>query len=506
MNVNIGWVNPDDNCQWCPPTPGCPTPDSENAIYGTNTTEFITASPDVGIVLRTDEKAAKVKCGDFVHDLVYVDKAMRLQTISGVLVTVLCKVVKPQPPVKPGAKKPGCCPPPIPPQPMDLILPSVLVIDQSTEYDAKIVHIPIDAVRDFKADPVAPEDVRVWDVDFITDTQVAFYSKFEPVTVKWNGEVVEFTTMRGNVEGAKRYMITVNSMERLNYLTVVGTGNAIVNRSVAGIAPDVMDTFSADAVLAKVTAIVDTYWNQSENTTINLPVPTLYIPVLDHCYDINTIDLSFPEGYLWRYERGDVFSLNLGRETYSYQSFFTMSDDKLLVSAPFLLYVMYLMESHSVKMIVNGFDIDLPFERGVLWNEQNPVASINAFLDGNYDERDHCHIVNGGLCITRYDRTGGLAFTINDNPTGARLDPGLLLMEVCRESTGDDDKNAWAARVAGMALGETLDDPMKSWVIFPDYSADPVTEPSFAKYMYDIILPKVGFDILPITVDTKVPE
>ena len=379
MNVTI--IPNDPGCK--PVKPGCPVPPANGiAGYDDTVTDFITASPDMGVVLRTDAKVAKLHKGDLVQNLVYVDKSMQLQTITGVLTKVLCPD--------------GACPPPPPCHPCapEMIQPAVLVLDVSTEYDASVFKIPISSIRDFESDEIDPKDVRVWDIDFITDTQVIFYSKFEPQIVRWNGEDVEFTETRGNVENATRYLITVNSMMAENVLTVIGTGGAIVTRSVKGIAPEIHGTFSIDVVLNKVNELIKNYYNVTANDSgVTIPQKELYVNTLTHCHGVKSIDLIDSDGnVVYDYTVDEVMPLSLGMNSFSYQEIAKVSGDALMIQAPVLLYLMREIAANGYQFRVNGFDIDLSVPVDSVW--MNQLVASNVLVYDGSDPRNHAKVCN----------------------------------------------------------------------------------------------------------------
>ena len=62
LSMNVTIIPNDPGCK--PVKPGCPVPPANGiAGYDDTVTDFITASPDMGVVLRTDTKVAKLHKG-----------------------------------------------------------------------------------------------------------------------------------------------------------------------------------------------------------------------------------------------------------------------------------------------------------------------------------------------------------------------------------------------------------------------------------------------------------
>ena len=494
MNVTI--IPNDPGCK--PVKPGCPVPPANGiAGYDDTVTDFITASPDMGVVLRTDTKVAKLHKGDLVQNLVYVDKSMQLQTITGVLTKVLCKVVAPQKPSIPD----GACPPPPHCHPCapEMIQPAVLVLDVSTEYDASVFKIPISSIRDFESDEIDPKDVRIWDIDFITDTQVIFYSKFEPQIVRWNGEDVEFTETRGNVENATRYLITVNSMMAENVLTVIGTGGAIVTRSVKGIAPEIHDTFSIDVVLNKVNELIKNYYNVTANDSgVTIPQKELYVNILTHCHGVKSIDLVDSDGNIvYDYTVDEIMPLSLGMNSFSYQEIAKVSGDLLMIQAPVLLYLMREIAANGYQFRVNGFDIDLSVPVDSVW--MNQLVASNVLVYDGSDPRNHAKVCNNEIILTRYDGTCGVSFILSDQG-GERLPDTATFITAVRNV----DEEGSVTKPTSMCIDAATDDDMLTTAVYVGYTTDEITEDSTKKIIYDIIAPSYGSVSMKITVNTKV--
>lgn len=488
MNVTIV---PNGPCG-CPPgkPPKPPVPNGDIAHYEDNVTDFITASPDMGIVLRTEAgKVTKLHKGDLVKDLVYVDKSMQLQTITGVLSAVLCKIDEPKKPV-------GSCPPP--PCIPDVIRPVMLVLDVSTEYDASVFKIPISSIRDFESDEIDPKDVRIWDIDFITDTQVIFYSKFKPQIVRWNGEDVEFTETRGNVENATRYLITVSSMMADNVLTVIGTGGAIVTRSVKGIAPEIHDTFSIDVVLNKVNELIKNYYNVTANDSgVTIPQKELYVNTLTHCHGVKSIDLVDSDGnVVYDYTVDEIMPLSLGMNSFSYQEIAKVSGDVLMIQAPVLLYLMREIAANGYQFRVNGFDIDLSVPVDSVW--MNQLVASNVLVYDGSDPRNHAKVCNDEIILTRYDGTCGVSFILSDQG-GERLPDTATFITAVRNV----DEDGSVTKPTSMCIDAATDDDMLTTAVYVGYTTDEITEDSTKKIIYDIIAPNYGSVSMKITVNTK---
>ena len=488
MNVTIV---PNGPCG-CPPgkPPKPPVPNGDIAHYEDNVTDFITASPDMGIVLRTEAgKVTKLHKGDLVKDLVYVDKSMQLQTITGVLSAVLCKIDEPKKPV-------GSCPPP--PCIPDVIRPVMLVLDVSTEYDASVFKIPISSIRDFESDEIDPKDVRIWDIDFITDTQVIFYSKFKPQIVRWNGEDVEFTETRGNVENATRYLITVSSMMADNVLTVIGTGGAIVTRSVRGIAPEIHDTFSIDVVLNKVNELIKNYYNVTANDSgVTIPQKELYVNTLTHCHGVKSIDLVDSDGnVVYDYTVDEIMPLSLGMNSFSYQEIAKVSGDVLMIQAPVLLYLMREIAANGYQFRVNGFDIDLSVPVDSVW--MNQLVASNVLVYDGSDPRNHAKVCNDEIILTRYDGTCGVSFILSDQG-GERLPDTATFITAVRNV----DEDGSVTKPTSMCIDAATDDDMLTTAVYVGYTTDEITEDSTKKIIYDIIAPNYGSVSMKITVNTK---
>ena len=488
MNVTIV---PNGPCG-CPPgkPPKPPAPNGDIAHYEDNVTDFITASPDMGIVLRTEAgKVTKLHKGDLVKDLVYVDKSMQLQTITGVLSAVLCKIDEPKKPA-------GSCPPP--PCIPDIIRPVMLVLDVSTEYDAAVFKIPISSIRDFSSDEIDPADIRVWDIDFISDTQVIFYSKFEPKIVRWNDTEVDFTEARGNVEGATRYLITIDTMKAENVLTVIGTGGAIVTRSVKGIAPEIHDTFSIDVVLNKVNELIKNYYNVTANDSgVTIPQKELYVNTLTHCHGVKSIGLVDSDGNIvYDYTVDEIMPLSLGMNSFSYQEIAKVSGDVLMIQAPVLLYLMREIAANGYHFQVNGFDIDLSVPVDSVW--MNQLVASNVLVYDGSDERNHARVCNNEIILTRYDGTCGVSFILSDQG-GERLPDTTTFITAVRNVNEDGS----VTKPASMCIDAATDDDMLTTAVYVGYTTDEITEDSTKKIIYDIIAPSYGSVSMKITVNTK---
>lgn len=488
MNVT---VIPNGPCN-CPPgrPPKPPAPSSGNIVhYDDNVTDFITASPDMGVILRTETKVAKFHKGDLVRDLVYVDKSMKLQTITGVLSAVLCKVEDRKNP-------PGNCPPP--PCAPDIIRPAVLVLDVSTEYDAAVFKIPISSIRDFATDEVDPADVRVWDIDFISDTQVIFYSKFEPKIVYWNGKELDFTETRGNVEDATRYLIVIDSMRSENVLTVLGTGGAIVTRAVKGIAPELHETFTMDVVLNKVNNLIVNYFNSVTNdSNVTIPQKELYVNLLEHCHGVDSIEVvDKDDNPIWAYDMESIIPLSIGMNSFSYQEIAKQSGDVLMLHAPMLLYLAYRMNKDGYKLLINGFPIEIPMDDTAVW--MNPMVASNVLVYDGSDERNHACVCNDTITLTRYDGTCGVSFILS-NKDGDKIPSNTYMIAAARSLTDDNTNDS----ISALMIDATYESDLMSAAVYVGYTTDEITEDSNKNIAYDMIAPTFGSVTLKINVITK---
>lgn len=488
MNVTIV---PNGPCG-CPPgkPPKPPVPNGDIAHYEDNVTDFITASPDMGIVLRTEAgKVTKLHKGDLVKDLVYVDRSMQLQTITGVLSAVLCKVEEPKKPA-------GNCPPP--PCVPDVIRPVMLVLDVSTEYDAAVFKIPISSIRDFASDEIDPADIRVWDIDFISDTQVIFYSKFEPKIVRWNDVEVDFTEARGNVEGATRYLITIDTMKAENVLTVIGTGGAIVTRSVKGIAPEIHDTFTTDVVLNKVNDLIKNYFNVTANDSgVTIPQKELYVNILSHCHGIEDILITDKDDNpVWDYAPSDIIPFSLGMNSFSYQEIAKQSGDVLMLHVPMLLYLIRRMVADGYKLWVNGFNIEFELPADDVWNM--PMVASNVLVYGGSDERNRACVCNDMITLTRYDGTCGVSFILS-NQDGEKMPATTSMITAARESTEGHPNGV----ISALSIVAAQNNDLITTAVYVGYTSEEITEDSDRTIDYDIIAPEFGSVTLKIRVITK---
>ncbi len=499
MNVT---VIPNGPCN-CPPgrPPKPPVPPTGDVVhYEDNVTDFITASPDMGIILRTETKVVKLHKGDLVRDLVYVDKNMQLQTITGVLSAVLCKVDDRKSMDK-------NCPPP-PPCIPDAIRPVILVLDVSTEYDASVFKIPISSIRDFANGGVDPADVRVWDIDFISDTQIIFYSKFEPKIVRWNDVEVSFTETRGNVEDATRYLITVDSIKNDNILTVIGTGGAIVTRSVKGIAPELHDTFSMDVVLRKVGELITNYFNvESDDSSITIPQKELYVNLLSHCHGVETIEIvDADDKPVWAYGLNDIIALALSSNSFSTQDLSQQSGsfsnqeiakqsgDVLMIHAPMLLYLAYQMVTNGYRMLINGFEIDLNIPDDSVW--KTPMVASNVLVCDGTDERDSACVCNDAINLTMYSTSCGVSFILSTRD-GDKMPEGSHIISAIRVL---DEDGAGAIAMLGIDIAD--DGNLASTDIHFGYNMVSAENPD-KNIAYDIIATNFGSVALKINVDVK---
>lgn len=488
MNVT---VVPNGPCG-CPPgrPPKPPVPNGDIVHYEDNVTDFITASPDMGVVLRTESgKVTKLHKGSLVRDLVYVDKSMQLQTITGVLSAVLCKIDEPKKPV-------GNCPPP--PCAPEVIRPVILVLDVSTEYDAAVFKIPISSIRDFFSDEIDPSDIRVWDIDFISDTQVIFYSKFEPKIVRWNDSEVEFSETRGNVEGATRYLITINSVRAENVLTVIGTGGAIVTRSVVGIPPEVHDTFTTNVVLTKVNELIKNYFNVTANDSgVTIPQKELYVNILGHCHGVDDILITDKDDNpVWVYGPDDIIPFSLGMNSFSYQEIAKQSGDVLMMHAPMLLYLIRRMVADGYKLWVNGFNIIFDLPTDDVWN--TPMVASNVLVYGGSDERNAACVCNDTITLTRYDGTCGVSFILS-NKDGDKMPAGTDMITAARDIS-EEDLNG---KISALSIIEARDDDLITTALYVGYTTEEITEDSDRQIAYDVIAPDFGSVTLKVRVITK---
>ena len=488
MNVT---VVPNGPCG-CPPgrPPKPPVPNGDIVHYEDNVTDFITASPDMGVVLRTESgKVTKLHKGSLVRDLVYVDKSMQLQTITGVLSAVLCKIDEPKKPVW------SCPPPPCAPE---VIRPAILVLDVSTEYDAAVFKIPISSIRDFFSDEIDPSDIRVWDIDFISDTQVIFYSKFEPKIVRWNDSEVEFSESRGNVEGATRYLITINSVRAENVLTVIGTGGAIVTRSVVGIPPEVYDTFTTNVVLTKVNELIKNYFNVTANDSgVTIPQKELYVNILSHCHGVEDILITDKDDNpVWVYGPDDIIPFSLEMNSFSYQEIAKQSGDVLMMHAPMLLYLIRRMVADGYKLWVNGFNIIFDLPTDDVWN--TPMVASNVLVYGGSDERNAACVCNDTITLTRYDGTCGVSFILS-NKDGDKMPAGTDMITAARD-TSEEDLNG---KISALSIIEARDDDLITTALYVGYTTEEITEDSDRQIAYDVIAPDFGSVTLKVRVITK---
>ena len=488
MNVT---VVPNGPCG-CPPgrPPKPPVPNGDIVHYEDNVTDFITASPDMGVVLRTESgKVTKLHKGSLVRDLVYVDKSMQLQTITGVLSAVLCKIDEPKNPV-------GNCPPP--PCAPEVIRPVILVLDVSTEYDAVVFKIPISSIRDFFSDEIDPSDIRVWDIDFISDTQVIFYSKFEPKIVRWNDSEVEFSETRGNVEGATRYLITINSVRAENVLTVIGTGGAIVTRSVVGIPPEVHDTFTTNVVLTKVNELIKNYFNVTANDSgVTIPQKELYVNILSHCHGVEDILITDKDDNpVWVYGPDDIIPFSLGMNSFSYQEIAKQSGDVLMIHAPMLLYLIRRMVADGYKLWVNGFNVIFDLPTDDVWNA--PMVASNVLVYGGSDERNAACVCNDTITLTRYDGTCGVSFILS-NKDGDKMPAGTDMITAARDIS-EEDMNG---KISALSIVEARDDDLITTALYVGYTTEEITEDSDRQIAYDVIAPDFGSVTLKVRVITK---
>src|SRR5699024_4927963 len=117
------------------------------------------------------------------------------------------------------------------------------------------------------------------------------------------------------------YLITINSVRAENVLTVIGTGGAIVTRSVVGIPPEIHDTFTTDVVLTKVNELIKNYFNVTANDSgVTIPQKELYVNILSHCHGVEDILITDKDDNpIWVYGPDDIIPFSLGMNSFSYQ-------------------------------------------------------------------------------------------------------------------------------------------------------------------------------------------
>lgn len=503
MNVNVSVKN---SCPVCKPEPPAP-PKKPLAGYDDASTEFVVARPDMGVVLRTEKKALKAHCGDLIKDLVYADKNMKLQTITGVLSNVLCRVeMKPTAKMPPMMDAPNiirgthanscCCPPD---HPMGgRIIPAVIVVDTSAQYGSSVVQVPIEAIRDFTADEVDPDCVYAWDFDFMQDNEVVFYAKFEPKMVLWNGKEVTVFETRGNIAGAKRYGFYVDDINQDNSIVIIGEGNAVVSNMVRGYEP-VVEQINSVALAEQVKALADelekdpTY--RGEKTMIHL---------LSGCYGLGEVMvgigkdpamLPMPTVTVKTAVDGEiVWPLDNGMDTATIDE-----DHNLSFNVALLQYLAYMNTTVGAKLTINGFDIPLPELPDVA---KDTLKFTNYMLVNDTDENDRaCPCTKDEIHLTRYDQTCGISYLLTDSKGEKIPAETATIIGVRTPVTFSNGKST--SFISYLAVTKTATDEMKSDDIVLDKYDSEVKMEYTTERMIDAIIPGKGMGTFKFVTHTK---
>ena len=284
-----------------------------------------------------------------------------------------------------------------------------------------------------------------------------------------------------------------------NVLTVIGTGGAIVTRSVKGIAPEIHDTFSIDVVLNKVNELIKNYYNVTANDSgVTIPQKELYVNTLTHCHGVKSIDLVDSDGnVIYDYTVDEIMPLSLGMNSFSYQEIAKVSGDVLMIQAPVLLYLMREIAANGYQFRVNGFDIDLSVPVDSVW--MNQLVASNVLVYDGTDPRNHARVCNNEIILTRYDGTCGVSFILSDQG-GERLPDTATFITAVRNVNEDGS----VTKPTSMCIDAATDDDMLTTAVYVGYTTNEITEDSTKKIIYDIIAPSYGSVSMKITVNTKV--
>lgn len=501
MNVNVSVNNSCPSCN--KPEPPAP-PKKPLAGYDDASTEFVVARPDMGIVLRTENKALKVHCGDLIKDLTYADKNLKLQTVTGVLSNVLCRVEMRPTGVQPPFDAPNiirstkamdncCCPPH---HPMGgRIIPAVIVLDLSSQYGSSVINVPIEAIRDFTADEIDPDDIRVWDFDFMTDTQVVFYSKFKPKMVLWNGKEVDVVKARGNVEGAQRYGIDVDTIYDENSIVVIGGGSVIVSTTVRGYAPTTA-TITPDDLKEAISTVETALKNATYDGTVGM------IKLLENCYGLDEVQIALGEDATpVAMDKVSIKPNPINDEGEVVVPIVSIDGQHNLYVNPVVFqYLVYMNASIGVKFVINGFNIEFP----TLYDADNePLKLTNFMLVYETSENDSaCPCKDGEIHLTRYDRTCGLSYLIVDDKS-EKVPAGSTNIIGVRNDTQFERRDENAQTLDCLVLTRVVNDPMKSGEIVDNYSTDPVVTENTSSRMIDVVIPGKGSTSIKFVTHTK---
>lgn len=397
-------------------------------VGSTIITDYATISTNPGVVLKKNDKAVKLTKGSYIDRLTYVEpNLLELKTVSGVLRDVIYGELT------------GCtCDDPS----HVTLVPLVIVIDKSTDYNGDIVCVNVDDIRDFIGDEINPDNATVTDINFVGNTMVAFHSKFEPIYVLWNNDAITPTRTGISSDGTIGYTMNVSTVYAYNSLSIIGTGSTVVATVVPGLMPTIEETLTIDTLNTMMSTLTDKYYNTVENAAIEVPDDELYVIVFNGVY--GNIDSL----------KGQITTISLGQNSFSTKPTYKLEDNKLYIQAGSLLNMI-----DSGKTVIDwmGFSLDVSTIATESTSRVLTIGDLNVY-GGTAD--DSVTIEGNTITLNHYELSSGVSFNLYDD-TGTKIptDTKMLVYEEVTE---------------GQRIGVTVSNENFTDAFYNGYSTEPV--------------------------------
>lgn len=398
-------------------------------VGSTITTDYATISTNPGVVLRKNDKAVKLTKGSYIDRLSYVDpNTFELKFVSGVLRDVIYGEIT------------GCtCDNPS----HVTLVPLIIVIDKSTDYNGKLVRVNVDDIRDFIGDEINPDNAIVTDINFVENTTIAFHCRFEPMYALWNNKSVTPTKTGVSSDGNIGYTMDVDTVYAYNMLSVVGKGSTVVSTVVTGLMPTIDKSLTVDTLNTMMSALTDKYYNTVENTVIDVPDNELYVVLFNGMYgDIDSL-------------KGQITKISLGQNSFSTKPTYKLEDNKLYIQAGSLLNMI-----DSGKTVIDwmGFSLDVS---SIATESASRVLTIGDLEVYGGTADDSVIINDNTITLNHYELTSGVSFNLYDD-TGVKIpvNTKMLVYEEVSE---------------GQRIGITVSNENFTDAFYNGYSTEPIT-------------------------------
>lgn len=398
-------------------------------VGSTITTDYATISTNPGVILRKNDKAVKLTKGSYIDRLSYVEpNTFTLKSVSGVLRDVIYGELT------------GCtCSNPS----HITLVPLIIVIDKSTDYNGELVRVNVDDIRDFIGDEINPDNAMVADVNFVGNTTIAFRCGFEPTYVLWNNKSVSPTKTGVSSNGDIGYTMNVDTVYAYNTLSVIGTGSTVVSTVVTGLMPTIDKSLTVDTLNTMMSALTDKYYSTAENEAIEVPDNELYVVLFNSVYgDIDSL-------------KGQITKISLGKNSFSTKPTYKLDENKLYIQAGSLLNML-----DSGKTVINwmGFSLDVS---SIAAESTSRILTIGDLAVYGGTEEDSVTIDNNIITLNHYELSSGVSFNLYDD-TGVKIpaDTKMLVYEDVSE---------------GQRIGVTVSTENFTDAFYNGYSTKPIT-------------------------------